>query len=123
MDEPEGEPTVHVPTTLQDFNLARQQRRDDPGRSARSQVWRQEADARWKRITQKIALWRRLTSLAGSVLNAAKSRHRIARLALREEDVNFRAYTNAVAESRWQSVPDIRNGRIATLTWNGEPFR
>ena len=107
---------MHGPPTLQDFNFARHQRRDW---GARAGVWRQEADARWRRTAEKIILWRRLTSLAGSVLNAAKSRHRIARLALREEDVSFRAYTNAVAESRWQSVPDIRNGRIATLARNG----
>ena len=120
MDEPEGEPADILEILGRDNpNLVRARNRDDSRLFARWRVWRQEAVERWGRVIANLWAWRRLTSFAGSILNAAKGRHRIGRIALGEETVNARQYAGAVGESRWQSAADIRRGRInPDLGWD-----
>ena len=109
MDEPESEPA----DTNEDWdrlnpNLVRQRRRDDCRRSARWNVWRAEADARWRRVAVNLVNWRNLTSFSSYILNTQKDRKQIGRIALGEKTVTGVQYERVVEGTRWQRGPALR---------------
>ena len=120
MDEPESEPADILEVLGRDNpNLVRQRRRDDPHRSARWRVWREEAVARWKRVAVHLVNWRSLTSFSSYVLNAQKDRKQIGRIALAERTVDNAQYERVVEGTRWQRGPDLRWRRIhPDLGWD-----
>ena len=84
--------------------------RDDPAQyGARAHTWREEAAARWIRVSENLYRWRGLLSFAGSVLQASQDRYTRGRIATGVEVPTAKQYARAIAQSRWQRT-SLRDG-------------